>query len=145
MEKTLKLTGPKAVVALLIIVGVTGFQYISRAQSVQTQAVHAIKTQLAADYTRYHLPELQQAATAGTMDATSIEKVAADVNPDKIDIVSMHARGHNGDYIARVEIRVDGSAPPDGRSVRYFKIRHSSLTGWHVANEAHPWNYYLAF
>lgn len=145
MGQTFKLKGPGAVVALVVIAAVVGLQYFSRRQSLQTQGITAIKIQLVADYTRYHLPELQKAAAGGTVDETRIKEIVGHVNPDNIDIVSVSARGHGGTCVARAQIRVAGAEPPDGRSVRYFKMQHSSLTGWRVVSDANPWNYYLAF
>ena len=145
MEKTFKFTGPKAVVALVVIAMVVGFQYFSRKQSLQTQAVDAIKTHLVADYTRYHLPELQRATTGGTVGDTRIEEIAEQLNTENIDIASISARGRDGKCVARVEIRVAGSEPPDGKPVRYFKMSHSTFTGWRVRGEVAAWNYYLSF
>jgi hypothetical protein len=145
MEKSIQFTGPKAVAALVVIAVVVGFQYFSHNQSLQTGAVDAIKTHLVAEYTRYHLPELQQAATGGTVDETRLEEIAGQLNAENIDIVSINARGRGGNYVARVEIRVDGSQPPDGKSVRYFKMSHSTVTGWRVLRESNPWSYHLAF
>ncbi len=47
--------------------------------------------------------------------------------------------------MVRAEILVDGGTPPDGRSVRYFRMRHSMVTGWRMRYEAHAVSYYLKF
>ena len=132
-------------VALVVIAAVMGFQYFSRKQSLQTQAVDAIKVQLVAEYTRYHLPELQRATTDAAIGEARIKEIVGQLRPDNIDIVSIKARGSDGDYVARVEIRVAGAEPPDGKPVRYFRMSHSSLTGWFVEHEASAVSYYLAF
>jgi hypothetical protein len=145
MEKTLKLTGPKAVVAIVVIIAVAAFQLFSRKQTLQTQAVEAIKTHLVSEYARYHLPELQRATTDGSLTEERAEEIVGQLTQDNIDIVSISARGHGGRYVARVEVSVAGSEPPDGKPVRYLRMTHSSLIGWRVLRDTGAWNYYLTF
>ena len=145
MEKTFKLTGPKAVVAIVVIVAIAAFQLFSRKQTLETQAVGAIKTHLVAEYTRHRLPELQQATADGTLTDTRAEEIVRQLTPDNIDIVSISARGRSGRYVARVEIRVAGSEPPDGKPVRYLRMSHTTLTGWRVLGETSSLSYYLSF
>jgi len=42
----------------------------------------------------------------------------------------------------RAEIRVDGAAPPDGRSIRYFTLSTKFGGGWNVAGESSAYTYY---
>jgi hypothetical protein len=67
------------------------------------------------------------------------------LDPEDVEIVSISARGRGEKIIARAEIRVGGEEPPDGRPVRYFRMRHSMATGWTVRSETQSWSYYLAF
>jgi hypothetical protein len=55
----------------------------------------------------------------------------------------MKARGTPDDLVVRVKIRVDGGRPPDGREVRYFRMRHSTITGWRMERETGALAYYL--
>jgi len=43
----------------------------------------------------------------------------------------------------KVEVQVAGKDPPDGRRVRYFRMSHSTVTGWRVRWEASAFSYYL--
>ncbi len=145
MEKTFKLSGPGALVALVVIGAIMGVQFFSQRQTLQTQGIDAIKTYLVAEYTRQYLPELQQATMDGTLSQTRADRIVADVTPENIDIVSITAHGHSGRCVARVEIRVAGSEPPSGGSVRYLRMSHSALTGWRVQRDTNRWSYYLSF
>jgi hypothetical protein len=109
----------------------------------QTEAIAAIKTELAAEYTRQLLPELQEATQ--TPDATSdgIVRIVDKISADNIEIVSISARGRGDDVVVRVEIEVQGQDPPDGERTRYYKMRYSSLLGWSVRHEVGKWSYYL--
>lgn len=148
METRFKLTGPKAIAALVVIVVVVALQFLNRQHTLQSEAVDQIKLHLAAEYTRHHLPELQRASQgveAGGQSEARLDDIARQVSIDHIDIVDIGARGRSGRYVARVEVEVDGADPPDGRRVRYFKMTHSTLGGWRLVRDTSKWHYYLAF
>ncbi len=145
METTFKLTGPKALVALVVIVAIMGFQFFLPRHTLPTQGIDAVKTYLVAGFERHDLPELQRATMDGTLSETRADQIVAELTPKNIEIVSINAHGHGGRCVARVEIRVAGSEPPDGEPVRYLKMSHSALTGWRVLGETSRWNYYLSF
>lgn len=45
--------------------------------------------------------------------------------------------------VVRVEVRVDGAAPPDGRAVRYLRVYHNRPNrSWQVIGESSAWAYY---
>jgi hypothetical protein len=141
---TFKLTGPRALVALVVIGAIMGLQFFSQRQALQTQALGAIKTYLVAEYTRQHLPELQQATMDGTLSEARADQIAAQLTRENIDIVSISAHGHSGRCVARIEIRVAGSEPPDGKTVRYLRMSYSVLAGWRVLRDTNRWSYYLS-
>jgi hypothetical protein len=43
----------------------------------------------------------------------------------------------------KIEIQVAGKDPPDGKRVRYYKMSHSTVTGWRVRRETTMLSYYL--
>jgi hypothetical protein len=145
MASTLKLTGTKAIAALVVVAAVVIFQFFLRQQSLQTQAVDQVKLHLASEYTRLHLPKLQKAVSTGSLTDTRAGEIVEQVTPDNIEIVSISARGRKDRYVARVEVTVAGSGPPDGRPVRYFRMEHSTLTGWRITGDSTVWGYRLAF
>jgi hypothetical protein len=55
------------------------------------------------------------------------------------------AHGSLDDAVVRAEVLIDGAPPPDGRSVRYFRMSYSSVLGWHLeSRRATALQYYLA-
>jgi hypothetical protein len=62
-----------------------------------------------------------------------------------VEFKSISALGKMGarvDFV-RAEITVDGAAPPDGRSVRYFRISRKFMDpGWMVIGPSDSYNYY---
>jgi hypothetical protein len=143
MSTQIKLTGWKAVAVIVVIAAVIGFRMLTQSRTLQTEAVAAVKTELAADYARQLLPELQEATQAPDADSDGIERMVGTISVDNIEIVSISARGRGDDVVVRVEIEVQGQDPPDGERTRYFEMRHSSLTGWSVRHEVGKWSYYL--
>ena len=145
MSATIKLTGGKAVAAMVVVVGIVAFQLMSQSSTVGTEAADQVKIQLASDYTRFALPEIQRAAQSASVSMDDVTKHVATVSPDNIEIVSIRTRGSGDGIVARVVVKVGGKTPPDGRSIRYFRLRHSVLTGWMVNGPTTPMSYYLAF
>jgi hypothetical protein len=145
VETKIKLTGPQAIAAVVVIVAVVAIQFLNRQQTLQTEAVDQIKLHLSAEYARQHLPELQRATQGVDLDEARVEEMVRQMSTDNIDIVDIGARGRGGEFVARVEVEVEGADPPDGRRIRYFKMTHSTLVGWRVVRTTSKWSYYLAF
>ncbi|HHE65655.1 MAG TPA: hypothetical protein ENL09_06495 [Bacteroidetes bacterium] len=59
-----------------------------------------------------------------------------------VEITSLKARGRGGDVIARAKFLVNGGTPPDSKSVRYFKMKYSPVTGWRMERETSAISYY---
>jgi hypothetical protein len=144
MSASIKLTGGKAVAALVVIAAVAAFQFLARTSTLGTEAAEQIKIHLASDYTRFSLPEIQRQVQSASVSTDDVSKLVSSVSPDNIEIMNITARGRGDDIAVRVEVRVSDGVPPDGRSVRYFKLRHSTLTGWTVRQTTTAMSYYLA-
>jgi len=141
MDSMVRLTGKKAVVAAIVIVVVAVAQFALRTQSLQTDAVDAVKMHLAAEYARDHLPDLQQAVSSGLTTDAGMDEMIDRMSPESIEVVSISALGRKGRYTARVELRVADSEP----TVRYFRMQHSMVAGWRVVSESSALQYYLSF
>ena len=60
-----------------------------------------------------------------------------------LEFTSIAAHGKIGGVtLVRAQITVDGGAPPDGRSIRYFAISRKLEGGWMVMGESNPYSYY---
>jgi len=140
----IRVTGWKAIAVLVIVAAFVGFRYNAMRSTVATEAADELRFWLAAEYMSMGLPALEQAIESG--DAAAAELQAREiVARDRIEFPSLTARGAPDDVVVRAEILVDGDTPPDGQSVRYFLMEHSTVTGWRMRREVTAVSYYLRF
>ncbi len=144
MSTQIKVTGWKAIASIVIVVAIVAFRFVSHTRTLPPAAVDPITTELAAEYARQLLPQLQQAAQAQSpVDEAQTEQLVRQLSTDNIEITSIAARGGGDDIVARVDIVVDGGLPSDGKTTRYYKMEYSTVTGWRVRYEVGKWSYYL--
>jgi ABC-type uncharacterized transport system substrate-binding protein len=145
MGTQIKLTGWKAIAVVAVVVAIVTFRLVSQNRTLQTDAVDQIKTELAAEYARQLLPQLQRAAQnpQSPTDESETEQLVRKLSRDNIEIASIAARGRGDDIVVQVEIEVDGGPPPDGESTRYYKMEYSTVTGWRLRYEVGKWSYVL--
>lgn len=144
MSATFKVSGGKAIAVIALLAGLAAFKFVAQSSTLGDHATAQIKFHLASEYTRFSLPEIQQAAQSPSVSIDQVTDLVTKINPDNIEIISIAARGSGDEVIVRVEVQVAGGDPPDGRRVRYFKMRHSMVTGWTVRNPATAVSYYLS-
>ena len=111
----------------------------------ESEAVAEIKTWVVAEYVRNTLPQLRELVEYPAGKNDQIEDLVKTISRERVQIVSIQARGTGDDVAVRVEIEVDGKAPPDGKRVRYFAMSHSTVVGWQYEDEISKWGYYLTF
>jgi uncharacterized protein (UPF0333 family) len=129
-----KLTGAKAIIAIIVVVAFVGFRYVSAASSIETDAASELQLWLRAEYTRGLLAEYPEPNEEMAQRALAL---------DNINFVEINGRGTPDDMVVRVRIRVDGGPPPYGNEVRYFRMEYSQLTKWRLMRETMKWSYYL--
>ena len=99
-----------------------------------------IRSHLWAVYNGKKVQAAKAALDAG--DEEEVEDAAKDlIKLEEIEFVSVRTRGTK-EVVVRLEIKVRGQAPPDGRSVRYWRMRRSML-GWTMEYETTALAYYL--
>jgi len=141
-DRTIRLTGWKALAALVILAGFVGYRYYAMRTTLATEAADELRMWLAAEYQAAGLPELERALAAG--DRAAAERSAAEIIArDRIAFVDVRARGEPDDLVVRAEIAVDGRPPPVGGAVRYFRMRYSTVTGWRLERETTALSYLL--
>lgn len=65
------------------------------------------------------------------------------VRPEDITFISINAKGiTKKDIIVRADIRVKGLPPPDGPSIRYYRMEYSLLLGWFYRHPTNAFSYY---
>jgi hypothetical protein len=129
------LRGWPAVVALVIVAGLYGLTFVVSRRALDDKALEQIRHQLRGEYTAALLPGVDPSHP----DPDAVARLTA---LERIEFASVSVRGFGNDVIVRVEPRVDGEPPPDGRDVRYYRMSHSALTGWRVRHQSTAWRYY---
>ena len=139
-----KLTGWKAIVALLVAVAFVGFRVETQSSTLESQGVEKIRNWLMAESTRAALPDMQKAMEGQAGGDKSLEDFAKKFQEQNFEIISVTTHGAGSNVIARVEVRFKGESHSDGMGVRYLRMQYSMVTGWRVVREASKWDYYLA-
>lgn len=129
------LTGWPAVIVLVLAVGVYGLTFLVSRKTLDDEALAPIRLQLQGEYASALLPALDPAAP----DPEAVERIT---DLEQLELTSVSARGSGEDVVVRVEPRVNGQVPPDGREVRYYRMSYSALTGWRVRHETTAFGYY---
>jgi hypothetical protein len=129
-----KLTGAKAIIAIIVVVAFVGFRYVSAASSIETDAASELQTWLRAEYASGIMAEYPEPTEEMAQRVLALEN---------LDFPEINGRGTPDDMVVRVRIRVDGGPPPYGNEVRYFRMEYSQLTKWRLRRETMKWSYYL--
>jgi hypothetical protein len=140
-ETRIELTGWKAIVVGLLILGVTGYRIYSRFPTVSDDGREALRTWLVKDYTGRGPKALAKRVAdyrAGLPDQPADAPAVA----PHVDFVSLSAHGLRDDMIVRTEISVDGGPPPDGQPIRYLFLTTKPEGGWMVFSESDSFKYY---
>jgi hypothetical protein len=128
--------GWKAALVLGLLLALAAFRYHTRAVTLDAAARDAVRSWVVGEYHRVPLvsrglvPQLDSAAATELLRQSGVE------------IRSITARGWNDNAVVRVELSGHGGPPPDGRSVRYFRLLHFPASGWRVVGESTALRYY---
>jgi len=133
------LKGWAAVPALLFVLAFAGYRLAASKSTLAEEATAKLRLQLKGEYAARHLEGVDPRTLSRDRMDPRVAKLQA---LERIDLVSISSRGRDPTYV-RVEIRVDGKEPPDGRPVRYWCMEYSVITGWRVVREISSWKYYL--
>ena len=131
-----KLTGAKAVVAILLVAAFMGYRYLNATSTIESDAAEELKFWLQAQYASRLMAESPEPTEETARRALAL---------DNIQFSEINGRGTPSDMIVRVRILVNGSPPPDGRPVRYFRMEYSQLTKWKLVRETTGLAYNLNF
>lgn len=104
-------------------------------RALDDEALAPIRQQLQGETTAALLPGVDPQ----NPDPTAVDRLTA---LQRIEFASVSVRGFGSEVIVRVEPRVDGEPPPDGRRTRYYRMTYSTLTGWRLRHESTAWRYY---
>ena len=136
----LELKGWKAIAALLVIGGVLAGTFLAERSTLESEAADELKLWIRSEY----LARGMHGIDPGQLTEEEMEAKAEELlSLSDVQFTSIKARGRGDDIVVKVEIRVAGQPPPDGKPMRYFKMSHSTVTGWRVRWETTALSYYL--
>lgn len=143
-EIQIKVTGGKAVILILILVTIAGFQYFRLQTTVEGKAKEAVQIELLAEYagkSNVLLKEARQQDVTLERVSEVLEQVQ---NLQKIEITSIKGRKSGKDVIVRVKFTIDGRSLTDGANIRYYVMKKDVMGKWQVKRRTSALWYYAA-
>jgi hypothetical protein len=143
-EYNFQLRGWHALVAIALLLGFVGLKSYLRVRPVDDALRDAVRTQLLNDYSGRSPRDIARLVTEAR-EGLPVEQLQPVVQRD-IEFTSIAGRGGIAGpaRIVRAEITVDGGPPPDGRSVRFFRVsRKFAGDGWMVVGESDSYRYFM--
>jgi len=140
-ETRIELTGWKAIVVAVLILGVSGYRLYSRFQTVSDDGRGALREWLVKDYTGRG-PRALAKRVADYRAGLPDQPLEVPAVMPQVEFVSLSAHGMRDAMVVRTEISVDGGPPPDGQPVRYLFLTTKPEGGWMVLSESDSFNYY---
>jgi len=101
------------------------------------QAIQVLQQWVSSEYVRYNVDR---------EDISLQEKAELLEYATEVEFSSVECRGKPDDMIFRVELKPNPAQPPNKPLVRYFRMKHSLLTGWDAAvpTSSGPLSYFFA-
>jgi hypothetical protein len=139
---TLRLKGWPAVVAIVLVGIFLLYRATSARSALEGEQGELLRNHLRGEYAGHVLPDVKQAYDAG--DTEELEaQVDRVTSLGDIQFTSVGVKGTGDEVIVKLTISVGGKAPPDGKTTRYYLLRHRTIGGWRVVREVGSWSWYL--
>ena len=138
-----ELTGWKAILVLLAVLGISGYRLSTRFPAVDEAGREALRHWLVKDYEGRGPAALAQRVANYRAGLPDLPEPPAAVEP-RVEFVSLSAHGLRDAMVVRSEVSVDGGPPPDSRPVRYLFLTTKFEGGWMVLAESDSFQYYTA-
>ena len=132
---TVKLSGWKAVLALLVLAGAVGFREVTVRDKLDTQGREALR--------RWVQAEVIRPIVADTTRSLA-ERDSALTQALAVTIKSLGVRGALSNAVVRVELNPSPALPPGTDLVRYYRARYSVVSGWMHRGNTTALAWYLA-
>ena len=131
----IRATSGSAASLALIAIGWLLFRSLVAYATLEPAALNVLKQWITAEYRRYHLDR---------KDLSLEEKGAMLLQADKVEFLSVSARGSADSMVVRVEIKPSAVHPPRSPTLRYYRMKHSMILGWSLVSETSVVSYYTA-
>jgi len=142
-EYSFQLRGWHALLGIAALLAYSGIEVYLRVHTVEQGMKDAVRERLLNEYSGRGLKDIAR-VLAEAREGQPVETLPEVVQRD-VEVASMGAHGRMGGPVifVRAEITVDGSAPPDGRPIRYFSMSRKFMdSGWMVVAETDSYRYY---
>lgn len=142
-EYNFQLRGWQALIAVPLVLGFWGVEMYLHVRSVDDAMRDAVRAELLNEYSGRGPKDVAR-LVAEARAGSPVEDVQPLVQRD-VEFTSIAARGKMDGRIVlvRAEVTVDGGPPPDGRSVRYFRVSTKFGGGWMVLGESDSYSYFM--
>ena len=134
--KTVKLSGFKAVLLLIVLVGVGGYRFVHGRTKMSTQG--------RAELTMWVKDQVVRPLLRDTTQSVAEPGNAALAAMTAVKIKSLQVHGPLNRAVVRVELEPSPALPAGTPLVRYYLMQYSDLTGWRIVGKAYAYNWYLA-
>ena len=146
-----QLTGIKAVIAIVAVVGFGGWYWWNGTQPkpAPPEVYEPIKMWVSNDYNARALENVTASNGLGMNDkelARANLAMRQVVMPDDVTLKNAQIRGdHEDKAVVRTEIEIKGGPAPDGKTVRYYEVEWITLSReWRVRYEVDEFNWKTA-
>ncbi len=147
----IKLTGWKGVVALVVIVGLIGYRFISQKDLTDDpDLMFKIEMELKTLYIPDQVDQMKAAQEAG--DTKKLEELAKKLTTTKLKVLSVQASQPMFDFsspkdvVLKVTYTLEDASTAAEEQTNYYLFEHSSLTdNWRLLHRSNPVSYYLNF
>ncbi len=133
--QTMTFTGWKAVLVLVVIVGVGLFRLTTARAKLDTQGKAALELWVQSELIRPILADTT---------ASLAERGSAALQASSVKIKSLAVRGRLNNAVMRVELAPNPALPPGADLVRYYRARYSTILGWQGLNRTSKLAWYVA-
>jgi hypothetical protein len=140
--RSFQFRGWHVLVAIALLLGIAGAKVAMRIRPIDDDMREAMRVALLKEYSgrgRADVARLVAEARAGS----PLEPIQPLVQRN-VEFTSVGAHGAilGAETLVLAEITVDGGPPPDGRAVRYFRMKPKLDGGWMVVGETSAYFYY---
>ncbi|HUJ31465.1 MAG TPA: hypothetical protein VLY23_09305 [Candidatus Acidoferrum sp.] len=143
-EYNYEFRGWHALLGIALLLGFFGVKMLMHVRTVDDAMRAAVREELLNEYSGRGPKDVARLVTEAR-EGMPVEPVQPLVQRD-VEFTSIAAHGPMGSPVTlvRAEVRVDGGSPPDGRSVRYFRVSRKFTGGWMVVGDSNSYNYFMA-
>lgn len=134
-REILHLKGWPAVFVIMGVLAFGGWKLVSAHADLEDGATRKLNEWITAEYYRSALKHYKNSPELLMEKVREIEQLRFE---------EITARGTPDDMVVKVRVAPNPSEPAGTKHVRYFRMRHDTVTGWHLRREVDAVSWWLA-